>query len=99
MTPRDGSAERSITYFRATAVTALVCGAGSGLIGALALSRADLSPVNLGLGLSLVVLSLVMILFSVACVQIASQLRGHAVRRQSGQPGRTETHGRPGPRA
>jgi hypothetical protein len=79
---RDTTAPRSITYFRVSAVAALLCAVGSGVLGSLALNRATEGRAFTGLGLVLVMLSIVMLALTVACVQIVSRLQAQAHRQR-----------------
>ena len=79
---QDVTASRSITYFRVSAVAALICAVGSGILGSLALNRATEGRAFTGLGLVLVMLSIVMLALTVACVQIVSQLQARAARQR-----------------
>jgi hypothetical protein len=76
------AAQRSVTYFRVSAVAALVCAVGSGILGVLSLARASEGRQFTGLGLVLVMLSIVMLALTVACVQIASHVQARAGRRR-----------------
>jgi hypothetical protein len=78
----DVTASRSITYFRVSAVAALICAVGSGILGSLALNRATEGRVFTGLGLALVMLSIVMLALTVACVQVVSQLQARAAQQR-----------------
>jgi hypothetical protein len=88
---RDGldhhtiSISRSIVYYRACAIAALVCAVSSGIVGVLALGNASEGCLFTGLGFVLITLAIVMTAMSVACVQIAAQLRGRAAR-EHGEP-------------
>jgi hypothetical protein len=79
---QDLANARSITYFRVSAIAALVCAVGSGIFGSVALARASEGRAFTGLGLVLVMLSIVMLALAVACVQIVSQLQARAKRQR-----------------